>query len=97
MTALITGALALDGDCLYVASNGMRIPVLWPYGTRWDREATSVVLADGRMISVGEQVDGGGGYIHVGNIGTFTSSSVSQRAEHCAEDPYFEIAVLQSI
>lgn len=98
MAAQILGTLELDGDCLYTAFEGNRYPVLWPYGTTWDDDASSVVLPDGTTIELGGEVDGGGGYLYADTIGGFTDdASVLERAEQCAEEPYFEIAVMQSI
>lgn len=93
MAAEIIGRLELDGDCLYVASAGNRYPVLWPYGTTWNDDSSSVVLPGGTTIALGDEVDGGGGYLHVGSLAL--DAAVLERAEQCAEEPYFEIAVLQ--
>lgn len=97
MAAEIIGTLELDGDCLYTAFEGNRYPVLWPYGTTWDEDTSSVVLADGSVLALGDELSGGGGYLYPDTIGGLTSSSsVLARAEQCGEEPYFEIAVLQS-
>lgn len=97
MAAEIIGTLELDGDCLYTAFEGNRYPVLWPYGTTWDEDSSSVVLPDGTELTIGGEVYGGGGYLYPDTIGGLTSDeSVLERAELCAEEPYSEIAVLQS-
>lgn len=96
MAAEIIGTLELDGDFLYTALEGNRYPVLWPYGTTWDEVTSSVVLPDGTEFAIGGEVDGGGGYLHPDTIGELTSDEgVLERAEQCAQEPYFEIAVLQ--
>lgn len=96
MAAEIIGTLELDGDCLYTTFEGNRYPVLWPYGTTWDDDSSSVVLPDGTTIALGGEVYGGGGYLYADTIGGYTGNeTVLERAEQCAEDPYFEIAVMQ--
>jgi heat shock protein HslJ len=97
MDAEIIGTLELDGDCLYTAFEGNRYPVLWPYGTTWDEDTSSVALADGTKLALGGEVYGGGGYLYPDTLGGLTTDErVLDRAEQCAEEPYFEIAVLQS-
>lgn len=96
MAAEIIGTLEVDGDCLYTAFDGNRYPVLWPYGTTWDENTSSVVLPDGTEFAIGGDVYGGGGYLYPDTIGELTSDEgVLERAGQCAEEPYFEIAVLQ--
>jgi heat shock protein HslJ len=95
MTAEVRGELELDGDCLYMVLEGVRYPVLWPFGTAWDELTQSVVLGSGRVIPLGGEVDGGGGYL--GGVSGFTDrADVIDLAAQCAEQPYREIAVLQS-
>ncbi len=96
MAAEIIGTLEVDGDCLYTAFEGNRYPVLWPYGTRWVEDTSSIVLPDGTEFVIGGEVYGGGGYLYPDTIGELTSDEgVLERAEQCAEAPSFEIAVLQ--
>ncbi|MCB0968575.1 MAG: META domain-containing protein [Ilumatobacter sp.] len=97
MAAEIIGTLELDGECLYTVFDGIRYPVLWPYGTTWNAEAKSVVLPDGSTLAMGDEVYGGGGYLYADTIGGFTSDDAIERAALCAEDPYGEIAVLQTL
>lgn len=95
MGAEVRGVLELDGDCLRLVLEGVRYPVLWPFGTSWDTITHSVVLGSGRVIPLGGEVDGGGGY--VGGVSGFTDrADVIDLATECAEEPYREIAVLQS-
>jgi len=96
MAAEIIGTLELDGDCLYTAFEGNRYPVLWPYGTTWAEDTSSVVLPDGTEFAIDGDVYGGGGYLYADTIGELTNDEgVLERAAQCAEEPYFEIAVLQ--
>ena len=96
MGAEILGTLELDGECLYTVFQGNRYPVLWPYGTTWDEGTSTVVLPDGTELEIGGEVSGGGGYLYPDTIGELTTDeAVLERAEQCAEEPYFEIAVLQ--
>ena len=97
MSALIIGTLDLDGDCLYTTSEGIRYPVLFPYGTSWDATSSTVVLPDGSAIEVGGEVYGGGGYVQPNTIDLFANNTaVLERAKRCAEGPYFEVAVMQA-
>lgn len=95
MAALIIGTLELDGDCLYTTFDGNRYPVLWPHGTTWDETTSSVVLANGTSLALGTELDGGGGYM---NIDVFSdvvdNNDVVELARRCAEEPSFEIAVM---
>lgn len=95
MAALIIGTLELDGDCLYTTFDGNRYPVLWPHGTTWDETTSSVVLANGTSLALGTELDGGGGYM---NIDVFSdvvdNDDVVELARRCAEEPSFEIAVM---
>lgn len=51
------------------------------------------MLPDGVSFTVGDELDGGGGYLHPEWIAT---PAVTERIDQCAEEPYFEVAVLQS-
>lgn len=96
MAAEILGTLELDGVCLYATFEGNRYPILWPYGTTWNADTSSVVLPDGTSTALGGEVHGGGGYLDADTIGGYTGNeAVLERAEHCAEEPYNEVAVLQ--
>ncbi len=98
MEAAIIGTLELDGDCLYTSFEGNRYPVLFPYGTTWNEDSSSVVLPDGSTIALGGDLDGGGGYLSSNTLAGFTDNQdVLERARVCAEGPYYEVAVLQSI
>ncbi|MCB0969203.1 MAG: META domain-containing protein, partial [Ilumatobacter sp.] len=72
MTAEIIGTLELDGDCLYTAFEGNRYPVLWPYGTTWDEDTSTVVLPDGTAFAIGGEVYGRGGYLYPDTIDGLT-------------------------
>ena len=95
MAAMIIGTLELDGECLYTTFDGNRYPVLWPHGTTWDENNSSVVLANGTSLALGTELDGGGGYM---NIDVFSdvvdNDSAVSLARRCAEAPSFEIAVM---
>ncbi|MDJ0767646.1 MAG: hypothetical protein QNJ12_02590 [Ilumatobacter sp.] len=95
--ALIRGRLELDGECLYVVDAGLRHPVLWEYFTRWLPESATVLLPDDTVLSVGDAIEAGGGYHRPDALEEFTpSEEVAELAARCAEEPYREVAVIQS-
>lgn len=61
--AIVTGALAQQGDCTLLATEGSVHAVLWPHGTSWDEPTKSVRLSSGTLVSSGDRVSGGGGYL----------------------------------
>ena len=96
--ALITGTLALTGECLYIdnAESGA-LTALWPFGTQWQPDPPAVVLPDGATIAVGDQFDGGGGYHSVADLGAFTDQpEVLDKTSACTLDEADEIAVIQT-
>lgn len=98
MAALIRGVLQQEGDCLYVEGDdsGERYPILWPAGTTWDAENTSVIPPGGKPIPVGAKADGGGGFLNVSMIETLADSAAYQRALECVDNTYDEIAVVNN-
>lgn len=64
MAALVQGRVTFEGGCLLLAEN----PVVWPQGTQWDGAVDEVVLANGDRVAMGENVTGGGGYLHVKDV-----------------------------
>jgi hypothetical protein len=98
--ALIEGTLERDRDCLYVVADDpalQRHPVLWPYGTAWQDEPEGVVLRDGTFVAIDALFSSGGGYLSAGRLATGDLAEAAvERADHCAEGEYGEIAVVQS-
>jgi hypothetical protein len=98
MAAEVRGLLQLEGMCLYIALDefGERYPVLWPAGTRWDEENTSVIPPTGAPIPIGSQVYGGGGYLYVDDIERLAGAEASALASTCVDNKYDEIAVVNN-
>lgn len=98
MAALIRGVLQQEGDCLYIedVDGGERYPILWPAGTTWDAEGTSVISPGGKPIPVGAKILGGGGFLNVSSIETLADSDAYQRALECVDNTYDEIAVVNN-
>ncbi|MEM9655227.1 MAG: hypothetical protein AAGA65_24260 [Actinomycetota bacterium] len=94
--ALIEGTVVLDGDCLYIKAPdaGVRYPVVWPHGSRWQDEPAGVILPGGAVALLGTPVSGGGGYhSDRSRIESVTGDAGTQLALRCAEDPYREVAI----
>jgi hypothetical protein len=98
MDAVVSGVLELEGECLYVARDelGERYPVLWPSGTRWDADAQAVVTPSGETLVAGDEVDGGGGYLYIGDIERLAGADAAELAQRCLDNTYGEIAVVNN-
>lgn len=95
--AQIGGVLELDGDCLYVADEHGRFPVLWPWGTTWDDGVASVTLPDGQIYRLGAEFEGGGGYFDEALFEfKMESAEVRELAHRCVEGEFREVAHVQS-
>jgi hypothetical protein len=55
--AIVGGEVRLEDGCLLLSGDA----ALWPDETSWDEDANEVILEDGRRVSVGDSVRGGGG------------------------------------
>ena len=55
--AMVGGEVRLEDGCLLLSGDA----ALWPDDTSWDEDANEVILEDGRRVSVGDSVRGGGG------------------------------------
>lgn len=98
MVAEVRGILELDGECLYVAldETGERYPVVWPAGTRWDADTQAVVTSQGESMVVGDEIYGGGGYLHLDDVEWIAGSEASALAAKCVDNTYGEIAVVNN-
>ncbi|HRA75382.1 MAG TPA: hypothetical protein PLE12_04010, partial [Propionicimonas sp.] len=56
---------------------------------------TEVVLADGRRVSVGERVSGGGGFLPSGAAVSLLDEDSRTRATECIGTATGEVAILQ--
>jgi len=96
MTAVVQGTLELEGDCLYLTDGVRRHVILWPYGTRWDEEAQTLITAEGSRVPIGAPVTGGGGYATIDSRG-LSSSSAQGRLKRCAShEGHDTLAVVSS-
>ncbi len=98
MDAVVSGVLEIEGECLYAARDeiGERYPVLWPSGTRWDADAQTVVTPAGATLVAGDEVDGGGGYLYIGDIERLAGGDAAELAQRCLDNTYGEIAVVNN-
>ncbi|MDJ0498247.1 MAG: hypothetical protein QNJ89_10475, partial [Acidimicrobiia bacterium] len=93
MSAEVTGALRLDeaANCVLMELEGVRYPVVWPAGTRWQEDPPAVILKDGETIEIGMAVYGGGGYLNRQQTAQLAGPAVAEAAARCA-GPTGEIA-----
>lgn len=64
--ALVEGVVAVDdAGCLHLDADGGPYPTIWPHGTELvGTQPVQLRLRDGTEISLGDRVQGGGGYHH---------------------------------
>lgn len=91
--AIVAGVLAHDPEssCLSLELEGIAYPVVWPAGTTWDDTEDAVILPDGRVVSEGTTVEGGGGYYSESGLTAIGGEEVATAASECA-GPTGEIA-----
>ncbi len=82
------GAVVFDEatNCLHLELEGIRYPVVWPAGTRWQDGPPAVVLPSGDRAEPGASVEGGGGYYPVGQVFKVAGEAVATEAERCLGD-----------
>ena len=60
---LISGTVSEVHGCVGLSSEAVSFPVVWPYGTEYaSSEGTSIRLPDGRILEMGDEFAGGGGF-----------------------------------
>ena len=93
MAAEVTGVLIFDEstNCLLMELEGVKYPLVWPAGTRWQEDPPAVVLEHGEMVHLGMTVYGGGGYLYRDHVEGLSGSAVAEAAERCV-GPTGEIA-----
>lgn len=94
--ALISGTIILEGDCLYIARDDVRYPVVWPNGSRWEDAAQAIVLPGGVAVEPGDVVEGGGGFAQPDRVGATAGPDGQALAEQCAEPPSGEVAIFNA-
>lgn len=91
MAAEVTGVITIDEstECLLMELEGVRYPVVWPAGTRWQKGPPAVVLKGGEKVEPGMTVYGGGGYLYQDHVEA--GAAVAEAAGRCV-GPSGEIA-----
>lgn len=74
--------------CLLVGDH----PVIWPHGTAWDQDRQAVLLPDGDVASLGDEVSGGGGYPYLTDL----SPELAEQVADCPLNEYGEIAMFNA-
>jgi hypothetical protein len=67
-------------------------PVVWSYGTTWDAEAQAVRLFHGQVVALGDRVSGGGGFLHLSDLGTEFAEPLAA----CPMNKYEEVAMFNA-
>jgi hypothetical protein len=98
MDAEVRGRLELDGGCLFVVVDEIaeRYPVVWPAGTSWDAKQEAVVAPSTARMPVGDEVDGGGGYLFVEDVERLIGSEAATVAERCVDNADDEIVFVNN-
>ncbi len=96
MEASVDGTVSIDSDCLCLVGDVERYPVIWPNGSLWSAGESSVVLANGTSVAVGEDITGAGGHLRADFLEQSMSEDVVARAAACVDDTYGEIAVINN-
>lgn len=78
MFATIAGRVSFDGRCLQLR----RGPVVWPEGTAWEAPDL-LTLPGGESVTVGERVEGAGGYLDLDAVRRAFGDDVASEARHC--------------
>ena len=96
--AEVLGVVVIEGDCIYLrqADVDTRYPVVWPHGTSWNRPESAIKLPNGTLVYDGDQVYGGGGYYHEGNLDEYAVAEGIELALRCVDNQYGEVAVFNS-
>ena len=96
-TALVYGVLVLEGGCLVLREGEWVDVPVWQSGTTWDPTASEVILPDGGRVSLGDEIEaGGGGRPGGGLIREVSSLEGRKLAEQCARTAGSHVFVIQS-
>ncbi len=93
--ALVSGRVSIANGCLLVGDN----LVVWPHGTRWAEGEGEMALPDGVTLSVGDFVEGAGGYVAPGRrqLRAIADPATIERVVACSRRvPARQVAVLNS-
>lgn len=93
MEAEVKGVLLYDEstDCLLMELEGVRYPLVWPAGTRWQEDPPAVLLAGGETVLPGMEIYGGGGYLTRDHVAESAGPAVADASARCV-GPTGEIA-----
>ncbi|QOR69597.1 hypothetical protein IM660_13035 [Ruania alkalisoli] len=61
--ALTRGALQLQGGCVVYQTDSETLVPVYPDGTEWDADGERVLLADGSMHAIGDEIELAGGQV----------------------------------
>ncbi len=90
MDALIEGALAIEDGCTSIGSDGHVYGLVWPAGTTWQSEASTVTIADGTVLTAGLTIASAGGQQSLDDLRAYPDSllgpdRLTEERTSCAE------------
>ena len=95
--AAVYGVLVLEGGCLLLRDGEQVVVPVWQSGTTWDSTASEVILPDGGRVSLGDEIEAGGGGRPGGGLTREVSSLEGRKlAERCARTAGSGVFVIQS-
>ena len=99
MAALVMGSVQYDPshDCFSIELEGLAYPVVWPAGTVGTADGPGVVLPDGDIARVGDEVYGGGGYLDVADDYGIPDACVPSTGEVAVYNPNEDVEVSGSV
>ncbi|MDJ0961215.1 MAG: hypothetical protein QNJ88_11185 [Acidimicrobiia bacterium] len=94
--AEVLGTVVIDVDegCVRLELDGIRYPVVWPAGARWESDAPGVELG-GNTITDGTEVVGSGGWYDFEGVVDLAGPAVAEAAQRCI-GPTNEIAMFNA-
>jgi hypothetical protein len=89
MAAALGGELARVGPCIGMGES----MVVWPEGVSWDEEEESLLLPDGTLVGLEENVSGGGGSMPTSAVNSLFGSDAAEALRECEVDVGSEVIV----
>lgn len=89
MAAALGGQLARVGPCVGLGGS----MVVWPDGVSWDEDAESLVLPDGTLVGLGDDVSGGGGSMTTSSVNSLFGADAADALRECGVEVGSDVVV----